>query len=110
MRGTLSTPCCWPPPRRATTPARSCRHRPPRLRASRRPRSGRRRSGGGFFLEVARKQRVCVLHHLADAARRLADALLVLDEAKTHVAFTVLAEADARGHGDLGLAQQDLGE
>src|SRR5436309_15486234 len=38
-----------------------------------------------------------------EAAQGLADPLLVLDQREPHVALAVLAEADAGGHGDLGL-------
>ena len=44
------------------------------------------------------------------AARRLADALLVLDQRKAHVVVAVLAEADAGRDGDVGLLDQELRE
>src|SRR5438093_416812 len=47
---------------------------------------------------------------LLEPAQRLADPLLVLDEREPHVALAVLAEADARRHGHLGLLDQELGE
>src|SRR5581483_5142666 len=47
---------------------------------------------------------------LPDAANRLSRAVLVLDQREAHVRVAVLAEADARGHGDLRLAQQMLRE
>src|SRR5215831_20926704 len=47
---------------------------------------------------------------LLEPAQRLADPLLVLDEREPHVALAVLAEADARRHGNLGLLDQELGE
>src|SRR2546422_2240232 len=46
----------------------------------------------------------------ADAAHRLARAVLVLDEREAHVVVTVLAEADARRDRDLGLLQEELRE
>src|SRR3989442_10794434 len=47
---------------------------------------------------------------LLEAAQRLADPLLVLDEREPHVALSVFPEADARRHGHLGLLDQELGE
>src|SRR4029077_19566118 len=46
----------------------------------------------------------------ADIARRLADALLVLDQRDTHKALAVLAEADAGRYGNTRVLQQQLGE
>ena len=46
----------------------------------------------------------------ADVARRLADALLVLDQRDADIALAMLAEADARRHRHVGLLQQQLGE
>ena len=45
-----------------------------------------------------------------DAARGLADALLVLDQREAHIIVAVLAEADARRDRDIGLLDQQLGE
>ena len=50
------------------------------------------------------------LEEAPDAARRLADALLVLDQRQAHVIVAVLAEADARRDGDVGLLDQQLRE
>ena len=52
-----------------------------------------------------RDARACV-EQLPDRARRLADALLVLDEREAHVPVAALAEADARADGDVGLARE----
>ena len=48
------------------------------------------------------------LEEAPDAARGLADALLVLDQRKAHEIVAVLAEADARRDGDVGLLDQEL--
>src|SRR5215472_341969 len=48
--------------------------------------------------------------NVLEAAERLLDALLVLDEGEAHVAVSVLAEADARRHRDLGLLNAELRE
>src|SRR5207247_7603656 len=45
-----------------------------------------------------------------EAAERLTDPLLVLDEGEANVAFAVLAEADPRRHRDLRLLDAELGE
>src|SRR5262245_42804687 len=45
-----------------------------------------------------------------DAADGLPGPMLVLDEREAHVVIAVLAEADARRHGDLGVSQQELAE
>src|SRR5438045_3899379 len=55
-------------------------------------------------------QKPVLAEHVADAARRLAQAVLVLDQRDTHVIVAVVAEADARRHRDLGVRQQALGE
>src|SRR5207249_3785707 len=47
---------------------------------------------------------------LLEAAQRLPDPLLVLDQREAHVPFAVLAEADAGRDGDLGLLHAELGE
>src|SRR5581483_9096026 len=46
----------------------------------------------------------------AQIAHGLVDALLVLDEGKTHVPVTAWAETDTRRRGDVGLVDQELGE
>src|SRR5918995_6533830 len=46
----------------------------------------------------------------ANAARGLADALLVLDEGDAHVIVAVLAETDARRHRDVGLLDEEFRE
>src|SRR5689334_15175683 len=43
--------------------------------------------------------------HLLHAARRLTQALLILDERDADIAFALLAEADAGSHRDLRLGQ-----
>ncbi len=43
---------------------------------------------------------------LADAARRLGDPLLVLDEGEAHVLVAAGPEADARADGDVGAARE----
>src|SRR5262249_3942121 len=58
----------------------------------------------------ARRQIERRAQRLLDAADRLAGPVLVLDEREAHVVIAVLAETDARRHGDLGLVQQELGE
>src|SRR3954454_14208239 len=63
-------------------------------------------SGGGFF----GAQQPVLAEHVADAARRLAQAMLVLDQRDPHVVVAVVAEAYAGGDGDLRLLQQPLGE
>jgi len=50
------------------------------------------------------------LQHSSDVPHRLPNPMLVLDQRETHIALTSLAEADARGDRDVGLAQQQLGE
>src|SRR5262249_55226064 len=45
-----------------------------------------------------------------DAAHRLTDAVLVLDEREAHEALTTGAEPDARRHRHLGVADEQLGE
>src|SRR5437762_240557 len=55
---------------------------------------------------VVRRSAVDVL----EAAEGLLDPLLVLHERESHVALAVLAEADARRHGDLRLLDEQLGE
>src|SRR5687768_15256747 len=55
-------------------------------------------------------QEAVLLEHVADAAQRLAQALLVLDQRDAHVAFAAVAEADAGRNRDLRLRQQPLGE
>jgi hypothetical protein len=53
----------------------------------------------------------CVLgEEPLDVARRLADAVLVLDQRDAHEIVAVLAEADARRDRDIGLLDQQLGE
>src|SRR5690606_5857704 len=46
----------------------------------------------------------------ADAPQGLPDPLLVLDQREAYMRVAIVAEADARRHGDLGLGQQLLGE
>src|SRR5690349_16205567 len=48
--------------------------------------------------------------HLLNAARGLAEALLVFDQSDSDEAFAFLAEADTRGHRDMGFGQQALGK
>jgi pimeloyl-ACP methyl ester carboxylesterase len=48
--------------------------------------------------------------HLLHAARRLAQALLILDQREADEAFAFLAEADAGRDRDMGFGQQALGE
>src|SRR5436190_12601003 len=55
-------------------------------------------------------EQTVLAEHVADAARRLAQAMLVLDQRDAHVVVAVVAEADAGRHGDLRLGQQPLGE
>src|SRR5262245_63319964 len=47
---------------------------------------------------------------LFDAARGLADAMLVLHQGDAHIAFAILAEAEAGRHGYVGLVDEHLGE
>src|SRR5437899_1781908 len=55
-------------------------------------------------------QETVLAEHVADAARRLAQAVLVLDQRDAHVIVAVVAKADARRHRDLRLLEQALGE
>ncbi len=48
------------------------------------------------------------LEEAAQIARRLADTLLVLDERETQIALAILAEALARGDGDIRLLDEEL--
>src|SRR5208337_1618481 len=50
------------------------------------------------------------LEEAPDSARRLADALLVLDEREADEIVAVLAEANARRDGDVGLLDQQFRE
>src|SRR4051812_44350806 len=63
-------------------------------------------SSRGFF----GAQLAVLAEHVADAARRLAQAMLVLDESDAHVVVAVVAEADARRDGDPRFLEQALGE
>src|SRR2546430_16338402 len=47
---------------------------------------------------------------LLDAANRLSRTVFILDETEADVLVAVLAEPDARRHGDLRLVQEQLGE
>src|SRR5262245_23365967 len=67
----------------------------------------RTRSAG---LCPARRLAECRTERLLDAANRLSRPVLVLDQGKADVVVAVLAEADARRHRHLGLAQEILGE
>src|SRR6185436_15909271 len=55
-------------------------------------------------------QQPVLSEHVADAARRLAQPVLVLDQRDAHVVVAVVAEADAGRDRDLGLLDQPLGE
>src|SRR5438552_3705149 len=55
-------------------------------------------------------QPAVLAEHVADAARRLAQAVLVLDQRDPHMVVAVVAEADARRHRDLGVLEQAFGE
>src|SRR5271155_6011050 len=70
---------------------------------------------------VPRSRLLLELHHIVqrlvggleeapDAARGLADALLVLDQREAHVIVAVLAKSDARRDRDVGLLDQKLRE
>src|SRR5260221_10688110 len=67
-------------------------------------RPARRSAGGGVRPTGAARVRG---EGFADAAERLARAVLVLDQGKAPPAIAVLAEADAGRHGHLGLVQQE---
>jgi hypothetical protein len=49
---------------------------------------------------------ISAVEKAADATRRLADALLVLDQRQTDIIVAMLAEAYARRHCDIGLFDQ----
>src|SRR5439155_20341133 len=53
---------------------------------------------------------VALFQKALDAARRLPDALLVLDEGNAHIAFALIAEADARTDRHLRFGKQPLRE
>src|SRR5262245_10420408 len=55
-------------------------------------------------------EKTVLSEHVLDAAHRLAQAMLVLDERDAHVIVAVVAEADAGGDGDLRALEQALGE
>src|SRR5882762_1422421 len=63
-------------------------------------------------LRVSRRgsQQAVLAEHVADTARRLPQAMLVLDERDPHVVVAIVAEADAGGDRDLRLLEQALGE
>src|SRR5258707_15457316 len=51
-----------------------------------------------------------MLEQLLDRTRRLADALLVLDEREAHVSVAALAEPDPGANGDVGVAREAQSE
>src|SRR3954469_8412079 len=63
-------------------------------------------SSRGFF----GAQQAVLAEHVADAARRLTQAVIVLDEGDPHVVVAVVAEAHAGRDGDPRLLQEALGE
>src|SRR5262245_60314797 len=55
-------------------------------------------------------RRAALAEDLLDASDGLPDPVLVLHEGEAHESLAVLAEADARGNGDLRLGEEELGE
>ena len=49
-------------------------------------------------------------HELLDAARSLADAVLVFDQCETNIVVALLTETDTGSHGHVCLLDQKLGE
>src|SRR5215471_17440738 len=77
-----------------------------------RPRKSRTRRLSRLLLELHHimQRHVRRLEETSDSARRLTDALLVLDQREAHIVIAVLAEANARRNRDVGLLDQKLRE
>src|SRR5579859_2866423 len=67
---------------------------------------------GGLAMWLAGGRRIDPhrLEVALDVARRLPDAVFILHQRDADEAFALLAEADARRHGHLGMSEQLLGE
>src|SRR4051795_3462680 len=76
----------------------------------RRPPSLCRAALRGWAASRRAAEQAVLAEHVADAARRLAQAVLILDQRDPHMVVAVVAEADARRHRDLGVLEQALGE
>src|SRR6185437_2789580 len=62
------------------------------------------------FRTLAQPSDIATAQEQLDVARRLAQALAVLDQGNADVALAVVAESHARRHRDIGLLEQQLGE